>query len=61
MMEMYEKMGLPPAQLEMMRKTGVVEGMSSWWVWVAPLILVVMAIRLRMRSDEKEFSINYRA
>ena len=30
LMEMYEKMGLPADQLEMIRKTGIVESMSHW-------------------------------
>jgi hypothetical protein len=33
-MEMYEKMRLPAAQLEMMRKSGMAESMSSWGPWM---------------------------
>jgi len=35
LMEMYEKMGMPPAQLEMMRKSGFAETMSHWGPWMA--------------------------
>jgi len=34
LMAMYEKMGLPADQLEMMRKMGFVESMSHWGPWV---------------------------
>ena len=34
LMQMYKKMGLPPEQLEMMRKTGIVELMSRWGPWM---------------------------
>jgi hypothetical protein len=34
LMEMYEKMGMPADQLEMMRKTGLVESMSHWGPWM---------------------------
>jgi hypothetical protein len=34
LMQMYEKMGFPPEQLEMMRKTGIVELMSRWGPWM---------------------------
>jgi len=34
LMEMYEKMGMPADQLEMMRKTGLVESMSQWGPWM---------------------------
>ena len=37
LMEMYEKMGMPAAQLEMMRKSGVVETMSHWGPWMGIL------------------------
>ncbi len=37
LMEMYEKMGMPAAQLEMMRKSGVVETMSHWGPWIGIL------------------------
>ena len=37
LMEMYEKMGMPPAQLEMIRKSGVVESMSRWGPWLGLL------------------------
>jgi hypothetical protein len=40
LMEMYEKIGMPAAQLEMMRKTGVVESMSRW----APAMSVVSGV-----------------
>ena len=32
---MYEKMQFPAAQLEMMRKSGVMESMSRWAPWIA--------------------------
>ena len=34
-MEMYEKMRMPAAQLEMMRKLGLIEAMSRWMSWMA--------------------------
>ena len=34
-MEMYEKMGTPAEQIEMMRKMGFVEMMSHWGLWIA--------------------------
>ena len=34
LMEMYEKMQMPPAQLEMMRKSGVIEMMSGSLPWM---------------------------
>ena len=34
LMEMYEKMGMPAAQLEMMRKSGMIESMSRWGPWM---------------------------
>ena len=34
LMQMYEKMGFPPEQLELMRKTGIVELMSRWGPWM---------------------------
>jgi hypothetical protein len=34
MMGMYEKMRMPAAQLEMMRKSGVIETMSRWMPWM---------------------------
>jgi hypothetical protein len=34
LMEMYEKMGMPADQLEMIRKSGVVESMSHWGPWM---------------------------
>ena len=37
LMEMYEKMGMPADQLEMIRKTGIVESMSDWGPWMALL------------------------
>jgi hypothetical protein len=33
-MEMYEKMRLPAAQLEMIRKSGMIETMSRWMPWM---------------------------
>ena len=33
-MEMYEKMHMPAAQLEMMRKSGMIELMSRWMPWM---------------------------
>ena len=38
LMEMYEKMGIPPAQLEMIRESGMVEAMSQWGPWLGPLV-----------------------
>jgi hypothetical protein len=34
LMEMYEKMNMPAAQLEMIRKSGMVESMSHWAPWI---------------------------
>jgi hypothetical protein len=34
LMEMYEKMGMPADQLDMVRKTGLVEAMSHWGPWM---------------------------
>ena len=34
LMEMYEKMKMPPDQLEMIRKSGLIELMSSWAPWI---------------------------
>jgi hypothetical protein len=34
LMEMYEKMRIPAAQLEMMRKSGMIETMSRWMPWM---------------------------
>jgi hypothetical protein len=34
LMEMYEKMGMPADQLEMIQKTGIVESMSHWGPWM---------------------------
>ncbi len=34
LMKMYEKMGMPAAQLEMIRKTGFVESLSHWGPWL---------------------------
>jgi hypothetical protein len=34
LMQMYEKMGMPADQLEMIRKMGLVETMSSWGPWM---------------------------
>jgi len=34
LMEMYEKMKMPADQLEMIRKTGLVESMSQWGPWM---------------------------
>jgi hypothetical protein len=34
LMEMYERMRMPAAQLEMMRKSGLVESMSNWAPWI---------------------------
>ena len=34
LMEMYEKMQMPAAQLEMMRKSGMIEQMSRWMPWM---------------------------
>ena len=34
LMEMYEKMRMPPAQLEMIRKSGLIEMMSRWMPWM---------------------------
>ena len=35
LMEMYEKMRMPVAQLEMIRKSGMIEMMSRWMPWMA--------------------------
>jgi hypothetical protein len=32
---MYEKMGMPAEQIEMMRKMGFVVAMSHWGPWIA--------------------------
>ena len=34
LMAMYEKMNMPPEQLEMIRKSGIVELMSQWGPWM---------------------------
>jgi len=34
LMQMYEKMGMPADQLEMIRKMGMVETMSQWGPWM---------------------------
>ena len=34
LMEMYGKMGIPAAQMEMMRKSGVIESLSRWAPWL---------------------------
>ena len=34
-MEMYEKMQMPAAQLEIIRKSGMIEAMSGWMPWMA--------------------------
>ncbi len=34
LMKMYEKMNMPAAQLEMIRKSGMVEAMSRWMPWM---------------------------
>ena len=34
LMEMYEKMNMPAAQLDMMRKSGMIETMSRWMPWM---------------------------
>jgi hypothetical protein len=34
LMEMYEKMRMPAAQLEMIRKSGMIEMMSRWMPWM---------------------------
>ncbi len=34
LMEMYEKIGMPPDQLELIRKTGVAQSMSHWMPWM---------------------------
>jgi MFS family permease len=35
LMEMYQKMRVPAAQLEMMRKSGMLEMLSSWMPWMS--------------------------
>ena len=37
LMEMYEQMGMPPAQLEIIQKSGMVESMSRWGPWLCLL------------------------
>jgi len=39
---MYEKMGLPPAQLEMMNKMGMADMMSRVFVWIMPITAVFL-------------------
>ena len=34
LIEMYEKMGMPPAQLEMMQKSGFIDLLSRWGPWM---------------------------
>lgn len=34
LLEMYEKMQIPAAQLEMMKKSGMIEMMSRWMPWI---------------------------
>jgi len=34
LMEMYKKMRMPAVQLEMMRKSGMMEMMSRWMPWM---------------------------
>ena len=34
LMEMYEKMEMPAAQLEMIRKSGMIEAISRWMPWM---------------------------
>jgi hypothetical protein len=49
-LEMYEKMGFPAAQLEMMRKTGVADaifGHISWWL--LPVMAVMLGYLLYVR------------
>lgn len=38
LMEMYEKMGMPADQLELIRKTGIVESMSHWGPWMGLVV-----------------------
>jgi hypothetical protein len=57
LMEMYEKMGIPADQLEMMRKTGLVESMSHWGPWmdlggIACLGYLLFVRRYFVRSSE---------
>jgi hypothetical protein len=35
LMEMYRKMQMPAAQLEMLRKSGMIEAMSRWMPWIS--------------------------
>ena len=37
LVEMYEKMRIPPAQLELMQKSGMIEMMSRWMPWIGTL------------------------
>jgi hypothetical protein len=37
LMEMYERMRMPPDQLEMIRKSGLVESMAQWGPWAVGL------------------------
>ncbi len=50
MMEMYEKMGMPEAQLEMIRKTGMAESVSSMMYWlVVPSAAIMVGYLLYVR------------
>ena len=42
LMELYERMGMPDQQLDVIRQMGMVEKMDSlWWVWI-PMALVFL-------------------
>jgi hypothetical protein len=56
---MYEKMGMPPAQLEMMNKMGMAEMMSRGFVWFMPVAAILLLgyllwVRRYFRAAEAE-------
>jgi hypothetical protein len=38
---MYEKMRMPAAQLEMLRKSGLIEALSRWMPWMGLVFGVI--------------------
>ena len=40
LMKMYEKIGMPAEQLEMIRKMGMVETLSQWGPWIAAVCAI---------------------
>jgi hypothetical protein len=61
LMKMYEKMQMPAAQLEMMRKSGMIEMMSRWMPWMGLIggvlwlgyLLYVRRYFVRNREEKK--------